>query len=444
MTAANPLKAVDSCDSQTCVPIVPGCICWYRSAIEYESSVDRRTEHRFAGRWYPVASAQPRRVNWHSRRTCGVSGTVAGIGFSTSGDVDISFISVALTLDTSLVNNKPHVSVHPSSASSSVGSITTSFAGVDGWIINNIVVPLAQGSLRNAVSSQITSFISTSFNNVLDGVVGGLDISSLGTSFDVPRLDGTGSVPLSFSISPTSLSTTAARMLFGIGSRFSATTANAYPTLGVAVPAGTVLANPVATGPDTTVAAHIAIFNQALHAWWTAHFFSATIDGSTLNNPNAPPGLALAVQARLPPVASFDGANHVNLALGDVDVALSAPSLPPNLSVTLGARAHTAVTLVGNDLQFSGIVIDEIHLTSDLVDWDQMDQQMLEGVLESAAQQLVDQSLNSALPALPIPSFPIPASLATYGVPPGNLGIGSPSLSITPPHFLLRGDFGIH
>ncbi|HEX7704301.1 MAG TPA: hypothetical protein VF403_26345, partial [Kofleriaceae bacterium] len=59
-------------------------------------------------------------------------------------------------------------------------------------------------------------------------------------------------------------------------------------------------------------------------------------------------------------------------------------------------------------------------------------------------QQVIDTSLNNALPSLPIPSFTLPASLAAYGLPVGaQLGITNPTLAITPPHFVLRGGFGI-
>jgi len=68
----------------------------------------------------------------------------------------------------------------------------------------------------------------------------------------------------------------------------------------------------------------------------------------------------------------------------------------------------------------------------------------LQTLLQGLAQQLVNQSLNNSLPALPIPGFTIPASLSVYGLPAGKqLGINSPTLSVAPQHFTLRGNFGI-
>jgi hypothetical protein len=57
----------------------------------------------------------------------------------------------------------------------------------------------------------------------------------------------------------------------------------------------------------------------------------------------------------------------------------------------------------------------------------------------------VSGSLSNALPALPIPSFPIPASLAAFGIPVGSsLDVMSPALQVSAPWFVLRGTFGIN
>jgi len=227
-------------------------------------------------------------------------------------------------------------------------------------------------------------------------------------------------------------------MLFGIGTRLAATAANQYATLGVAVPAGGVLTDPNSNGQAAAVAAHIAILDQALHSLWKANFFHATIDGSTLGGN---PGTTVDIDARLPPVAEFNNGT-VSLALGDLDLTINSPGSSIPLSV--GVRAHTNVTLVGNTLSFTGIVLDETHLSSDVIDLTSMQQMQMQMMVASLAQQVIDSSLNNALPSLPIPSFTLPASLAQYGLPVGaQLGITNPSLTLTPPHFVLTGGFGI-
>jgi hypothetical protein len=365
-----------------------------------------------------------------------VHGQISGIPYDTSGPVNFDFITVTATFNVGLISGVPHMSVRPGSVSVQVGSISTNFNGVDGWIIDNIIVPLAQGTLKSSVSGLVQGYITNNFNAVLDGVIGGLDISSLGTSFAVPRLDS-GTVTLGFAPSFTSLDTSSQRMLFGIGTNMTAAAANLYTTLGAAVPAGPVLTDPAPSGQAAVVAAHIAILNQALHALWKANYFHATLDASQFGGT---PGATIDLDARLPPVAEFNSGT-VSLALGDLDLTINADTTIP---LTVGVRAHTDVTLVGNTLSFTGIVIDELHVSSDVVDISAMQQASLQMLINMLVQQVIDTSLNNALPSLPIPSFTLPASLAAYGLPVGSqLGITNPTLAITPPHFVLRGGFGI-
>jgi hypothetical protein len=438
LLAANPLKP-NSCDQQVCV--FGACVCVLSSQIDYISSSlpgpNTDTLTLVNGGIAAVVTIDNPVIRLRAH------GSAAGIGYDTTGDVDIDYIQIALTFDISVDGSgRPNASIRPNSVSTSVGSISTNFSGIDGFIIN-LIVSLANGTVRNIVANTIRNYVTNNFNSVLDGIVSNLDISTLGATFDVPRLDGTGSVPLAFGVGLTSLDTTPSRMLFGIGTRLTAATGNMYPTLGIAVPNGTVAVDPSAAGQPVAASAHVAIINQALHALWKANFFAATIDGTALSA-QAPPGLTIQITTRLPPVASFDASNNVALGIGAVDLALSAPSLPPNLSITLGARAHTAVSLVGNSLSFTGIVLDEVHLSSDTIDLTSMQQMQLESTLQALAQQLVDTSLNQSLPSLPIPSFTLPASLAQFGLPTGGqLGITTPSLAVIPPEFVLRGGFGI-
>ncbi|HEY5949388.1 MAG TPA: hypothetical protein VIV40_28030 [Kofleriaceae bacterium] len=439
LLASNPLKPM-SCDSQTCVFGV--CVCWYRSEVTYINSTfpgpNSVSLTLVDGGIRTIARMENIGVNLRVR------GDVAGIGYDTSGWVNVSYIEVALTLDTTLTNGKPTISVRGGSVSSTVGTITTNFGGVDGWILNNIVVPLAQGSLRDALRNIITNYITNNFNAVLDGLIGNLDINTLGATFNVPRLDGSGSVAMGFGLAFSALNTTSSRMLFGIGTRMTTTAANAYATLGVPLPPGTNLLDPAVSAPvNTAVAAHVGIFNHALHALWRANYFTATFTGSQLGS-GVPAGLSLVIVTRLPPVATILANGTVQLQLGAMDLILQHPDLPQNLAVRFGADAHASVTLVGNDLTFGGVVIDQTHVGTDDINLDAQQQQSLQTTVAALAQQLVTQSLNNSLPAIPIPGFTIPASLGPYGLPVGKqLGINNPTLSVAPQHFTLRGQFGI-
>ncbi len=434
LLAANPIKP-QACDSQTCTFL--GCICWYSSGVTYldrslpgpnSVSLSLVSGGITASAYIPNPSVELR-----------VRGKVGPIPYDTTGWVDFSYVQITMTLDTTLVSGRPRISIRPNSVSANVGTVSTNFNGVDGWIINNILVPLAQGYIRDKVRDLLRDFVTNNFNAALDSVVSSLDISSLGTTFNVPRLD-TGSVPMQFGLAFTTLSASPSRLLFGIGTKFSTTALNNYPTLGVALPpTPAVLLDPTAT--NTAVAAHVGVLNGALHALWRANYFSASLSGSVV--PGLPQGVSFVINTRLPPVALISSSSVPQLQIGALDLTVTHPSLPPNLSVTLGADAHTTVNLVGNDLSFGGIVIDAIHVSTDAINLTSQQQTDLQSVLMTLLQDIVNQSLNDALPAIPIPSFALPATLAQYGLPTGvRLGLVSPTLTVAPQHFTLRGNFG--
>lgn len=441
LLASNPLKPY-SCDKQVCV--FGFCACAYHSEVTYINSMfpgpNTVALTLVDGGIRAVARMENIAVNLRVR------GDVSAIPYDTMGWVNVSYIEIQLTLDTTISNGQPHISVRPGSVSSSVGTITTNFGGLDGWIINNIVVPLAQGSLRDALRNAIQNFVTSNFNSVLDGLVGNLDISTLGTTFNVPRIDGSGTIPMGFGVAFSSLDTTTARALFGIGTRFTTTPANAFASLGVPlppVPAANLL-DPIVNAPaNTGVGAHVGILEHALHALWRANYFAVTLTGSQLGS-GVPAAVSLTVTTRLPPVTVILDDGTVQLQLGALDLTINHPNLPPNLTVRFGADAHASVTLASNDLTFGTIMLDAVHLSTDAVNLTAQQQQDLQTALQGLAQQYVNQSLNNALPAIPIPSFTIPASLGVYGLPAGKqLGMVSPTLAVAPQHFTLRGQFGI-
>ncbi len=242
LKASNPLKA-ESCDDNVCVPIV-GCACAYSSGITYLGLSLPGPEAVDLTLVNGGLAAHARLPN--IGMNLNVYGDVGPAPYNTSGWVTVSYIDVTMTINVSLSGGKPHAAIKSGSVNTTVGTISTNFSGLDGWIINNVVAPLAQGSLQSAVQAQVTNYISNNFNSTIDGALSGLDISTLGSKFNVPRLDGTGNIQLTFGIGFSSLSTNSSRMLAGISSVFTAPPAQAIPSLGIAIPTGTVL-------DDTTV-----------------------------------------------------------------------------------------------------------------------------------------------------------------------------------------------
>jgi hypothetical protein len=435
LLAANPLKPL-SCDQEVCAFGV--CVCVLSSEVTYIDSV-------FNG---PHSSAlalvsnglQPTAQLNDIRLRLRVRGRIAGISYDTTGWVNISYVRVRLVLDSGLSGGRPSLTTRSGSVEVTVGSISTDFSGIDGAIIN-IIVSLAQGTVRNLVANALRNFVVNNVDALLDDLISNLDISTLGTTFNVPRLTGGDPIPVSFGVGFSSLNTTSSRMLIGISSRFSAPLANTYFTLGVALPPGSVLVDPSSV-TRTGVAAHIGIFNQVLHALWRGGMFEATLTGADID-PQLPAEASASVVTRLPPVAQVIG-SEVEIHLGGIEVTVDHPDLPGNLQVSLGATLRTTVTLSGNDLRFGGITIGELHISSDALSLGPADQQQLEDMLRPLLQQLADSALNDALPSIPLPTFTIPSSLGPYGLPVGEeLGITSPTLTTAPQHFTLRGGFGI-
>jgi hypothetical protein len=447
LSAANPLKP-RTCDSQTCTFL--GCVCWYSSGVDYR---DLRLPGPQTVTLALVNGGLRARVRVPNVGVnLRVHGAVGPIPYDTTGWVTFSYLDVTMIIDTSLSAGRLRGSIRPGSVVTTVGSVSTSFDGVDGWIINNILVPLAQGSLQDTVKTLVTNYITSNFNAVLDGVLSGLDISTLGTSFNVPRLDGAGAIPMSFGVGFSTVSTTSSRMLVGLSSRLTAPSAHALPSLGAPIPTGTVLSDMTVASPSTTgIAVHVGVFDQALHALWRGGMFNATLGGAQLGN-GLPADAEIRVSTLLPPVAALSG-NAVELSLGAMHLQVTYPglfggtdgagnALPP-LRVVLGARARSTPSLVGDNLVFGSFAITELHFSTGDVSLDGATNNVLTSMLQALLQRVVDQSLNNALPALPIPSFTLPASLVPFGIGPGRLAVVSPSLAFDPRHFRLTGRLGI-
>ncbi|MGE0788416.1 MAG: hypothetical protein AB7S26_22265 [Sandaracinaceae bacterium] len=431
--SASPDLKPSGCDSR-----VLG-VCVLRSHVRYEN-LEIQGPNTVSLTLVPGGLAGVVRVE-NLRVRIRVDGHVAGIPYDTTGWVTFRSVEVHATFDTALSGGRPRITVRPGSVSTSVGSISTSFGGLDGAIIN-IVVSLFNGTVRNLVAGLVRDWVTGSLNGTLDGLVSSLDVTSLGTSFDVPRLDSAETIPLTFGVGFSSLDSTTTRMLFGIGTRiYTPAAAHARPTLGAPVRRGSRLADPSGTAA-TSVAVHEAILNQALHALWRGGFFDANLDSSTISG--VPAGVSAEMTTALPPVAVIKG-ERVVLSLGAMSLRLAYPGLfATPIDMTLGVRASMTGTLTGDDLVFGGFSIDELYFSTDSVGLDMASRDTVESFLRRLLERVIGPALNDALPAIPIPSFTLPASLAPYGLPAGaRLGITSPTLTFEEPHVILRGGFAV-
>jgi hypothetical protein len=417
LIAANPLK--DSCDIDTWF----GCA--FRSRIDYLSS-------NFAGLNTVLldlvnGGIEVRLTLDDARLRMRIR---ASLGIDTTGWITVDTATVRAIFDASLSGGRPRLTLRPGSVQTTVGSIDTDFSGLSGWIVD-VVASFAEGTIRNLIANQVSNLIRTSLGGALDDLIANLDISALERSFDVARLDGGPPIAMSFVPSFSHVNANNSRLQLALGTRLTAPAAHARPSLGAAIERPPGPLDP-AGGHPAAVAIHSGVINQALHALWRGGMFDATLDAG---------GATAALAAGLPPVVTMNGADRVEIALGDVAVNLDIPNVfPEPVPMLIGMRGSMRYQRVGDDISFDDFRIDELFFTSLQVAIDAENRDLIEGFLAEVLENVVGTALNDALPALPIPSFDLPASLSQFGLPAGlELRINAPALTAARPQILLLG-----
>lgn len=371
-----------------------------------------------------------------------VKGQVSGIPYDTTGWVTVSTLDVDLVLNVTSSAGRPKATVR--SISTQVGSVNTDFSGIDGAIVD-IVIDLFNGSVRDLIRDAIEGFVQDNFNSILDGIFSSLDISSLGTSFAVPRLDNTGDVTLNFGVNLTGIDVNTSRARFALGARIRPQTVNvAYPSLGTALPPTPLSMEPSGSQP-VVVGIYVAILNQALHSLWRGGFLDANLGAAFAGGTGLPSGLSADIESLLPPVVENISGDRVRLMLGGIRLNLVYPGIfDSGLPISLGATATTTVSVQNDALEFGVITVENLYFSTDAVSLDPNTRAAVESFLAGLVRGIVNASLNNALPSLPIPSFTLPASLSTFGLPANaNLTISTTSTTQTTAQYLLRGNFKI-
>jgi len=368
------------------------------------------------------------------RLTVSACGTTCCIGGSTI-TVTASSISATVNFSLSLQGGLVRTAVS-GTPQVTVGNVTLDGSGFCGFLVN-LLQSFFTGTVKSAVQNSLASFIDNDVGPLLDQVTSSLDISTLAQSFNVPRLDGTGNVNLGFGLDFSSLDITAARALIGIGTRFTpGATAVSRPSLGIAQrttalldPPGTSNASPVG------VSAYEGVLNEMLHALWRDGYFQATLNLG---------GGTATIDSWLPPVAAIGASNTAQLMLGGVSASLTIPGIIDQpIQIMFGGNASATVSLQGNTLVFGNLSLAQLYVAFD-VTLSQNQRTAMESFLTTALQDVLGSALNKGLPAFPIPSFTLPASVSTYGLPGGaELGIVNPVLTTSSAHCVLDGQFGV-
>ncbi len=370
-----------------------------------------------------------------------IDGHVLGIPFDTTGWVTYSTNTIDAIYDTGISQGNPRVTLRPGSVSVATGAISTDFSGLSGAVID-ITTTFFQGTLRNLVRNLIRDYLLNDFGSVLDGVISGLDVHNIEGAY-LARLPGDpATVGVSFSTGFSSVNTSAARMLGGIGTQFRSTPAHARPVPGAPVPSGNRLFTE--SGQPMLTAVHTGVFNQALFAVWRGGYLDMSLDGGDLAG-LVPVGAALEVSASLPPTATLRDDDRLVLSLGAVNYDLGYPALLAEpVSGSLGGRVSCALSLADRELILDDCMTDELFLSTGATALDPQTRLDLETMLTDILNGLLRETLEAALPALPIPGLPLPNSVSTFGLPAGEvLGVVNPALRLSGDHVVVEGAFGL-
>ena len=307
-----------------------------------------------------------------------------------------------------------------------------------GDVIIALLRSFVENKVRDVIHDSLTSFLTTDVAPLLDQLVSSLDISTLASSFSVPRLDGSGSVGLQFGLAFSSFDITSARALVGIGTRFTPSPiGHSRPSLGIPRRTATALLDPPGTSTTRPVGLSLyeGVLNQVLHGLWRGGYFQASLVFG--------PSSGATLDARLPPVAAITG-SQAQLMLGGIQATIQIPELiDPPIQILFGGRATAAVSLSGDTLQFGNLTLTQLFVSTQ-APLTQTQRNGMANFLTQILQSVLVNAINNGLPAFPIPTFELPPAAGGFGLPAGaQLGILDPQLSTSGVHVVLTGGFGV-
>jgi hypothetical protein len=437
LKAANPLKP-ESCDNQVCIPAV-GCACVDDSGVKYLGvAIDGpnpTTVTLVAG----GLAVHTRVSGVHTQLE--VFGNVGGVPYDTTGFVGFSFVDVDYVADVALVAGKPHVSLRQGTTVTTPGTITPNFSGLDGWILSNVVTPLAQGMLATDVKNTLQAYLTTNEIALLDATLSSISSGTLGASRAVPTLDGGAAKTLSFALTESSVTVAPSALLIGAATGLSSTATQARLPGQVALPNSPALSPPTIGAPATAgQGTHLGVLEQFLHALWRTGYFQVSL---TLAS-----GAKVDVDAMLPPIVSTNptGATPtgMKLAFGGLALTVNDPGLPSNLKARVGGAVTLAVTLAAPGLAASAPAVTELHVDVDGASLTSAQSTLLSQRATELLATIAPATFNNAFGVLPLLDFPLPSAAANFGLPAAQpLILKSPSLSLVPDRFVEVGGFGL-
>ena len=361
-----------------------------------------------------------------------------------SGTLTAAHVAIELTFDAGLVDGRPRVALRETN-SVEVGDLDSDFDGFLSGALLDLVFEAFEGTVRNELVGALRDFLEQEIDALLSDVLAGLDLDALGLGLEVPAIAGGDAAVLSLGVGFSTLHANPTRLQLGISSRVNGPSRQGAASAGVALPPGAVKIELRPEG-TTGAAVHLGLVNQLLHRLWRAGVFD--LGGAADLLGDLPDGASVALRVQVPPavIGTGDGAN-LRMHLGPIAGELLYPGFfDEALRIRLAAFLIAPVALDGGrGIVFGGddgIALDRIYVAVDGVSMSPEARATLERDLGRILQAVVDQALNNALPALPIPDFALPESLEAFGVPPGTrMGLRGATLDGTFTHFLLDGTF---
>ena len=286
----------------------------------------------------------------------------------------------------------------------------------------NVLIPL----FKNAIQSAFAAQIGAALEPTLSSALGALAIK---TSFDVPKLDGSGNkvtVDLFTDFAAVAIDTPGAE--FDLRARATAKKATAYDNLGV--PARQGCGNGaqklwVLKKSPLELSVADDSFNELLYATWQGGLFEFPVPASLLGSVDLAgygiSELKLKVSGMLAPtMADCNAKGELIAHVGDLRVDASLKLFGQQMDVIMYATFTAGVQVVAKDGKL-GISLDKVQTAELQVDVQQDNLVSSENVLEKLVKDNLLTGLVGALGGNALGSFPIPAIdlSAAAKLPPG-------------------------
>ena len=361
-----------------------------------------------------------------------------------SGTLTASHVEVELTFDVGLANGRPRVALRETNRVD-VGRLDSDFDGFLTGAVLDLVFDAFEGTVRGELVGALRDFLEGEIDALLSDVLGGLDLASLGAELEIPAIAGGEPAVLSLGVDFSALDANPARLRMGLATQVNGPARQGAASAGVALPPGPVRVELQPEG-STGAGIHLGLVNQLLHQLWRAGLFD--LGGAADLLGDLPDGANVALRVQVPPavIGTGEGAT-LRMHLGPIVGELMYPGFfDEPLRLRLAAFLRAPVVLErGAEIVFGGdegISIETIHVAVEGASMTPEARATLERDLGRILQAVVDQALNDALPALPVPDFALPDSLQGFGIAPGTrLGLRGATLSGNRTHFLLDGTF---